>query len=86
MDDAATFDAINNEGIAAPPEAIQKAQLIVSSDVSEVIRDGLGTKPDKNKGGRITINASNTTHSLTEHTDMCVKAITTVYNLSLIHI
>jgi hypothetical protein len=74
------FSEINNEGIAAPPEAIKKAQLIASSDVDEVIHDGLGSKPDKNRGGRITINACTSTHSLTEHTDMCVKAITTVYN------
>jgi phage/plasmid-associated DNA primase len=45
MDDTAIFEAVNNEGIAAPPEAIQKAQLIAASDVvNEIVHDAYSAK------------------------------------------
>ena len=48
MDDAAIFDAINNEGVLPPVDAIQKAQSIVASDVAnEVCRDAMAAKHDQ---------------------------------------
>jgi len=37
--------------------------------------------PDPSPAGKNTINASKETHSLTEHTDLCIKALTEIYNV-----